>query len=65
MFFRAAAGPVEFFPPNSHRPIITVLGFAITATGIRAGLFLIGLGVLAPAVGGLVLPYVSRKVDQD
>jgi hypothetical protein len=38
MFFRAAAGPVEFFPPNSHRPIITVLGFAITATGTVFGL---------------------------
>ncbi len=56
------AGPVAFFPDESLWPVVTALGFAVTATGVVYGLwlFLIGLGVLARGVFGLVFQYVHR-----
>lgn len=56
------AGPVAFFPDESLWPIVTALGFAVTATGVVYGLwlFLIGLGVLARGVFGMVFQYVHR-----
>ncbi|MEU0965959.1 cytochrome c oxidase subunit 4 [Streptomyces sp. NPDC005917] len=62
-----AAGPLEFFPPHSPWPIVTALGFALAATGVVFGLwlFLIGFGVLARGVAGLVFQYVNRGADQE
>ncbi|MGW5431051.1 aa3-type cytochrome oxidase subunit IV [Streptomyces sp. NPDC004059] len=56
------AGPVAFFPDESLFPIVTALGFALTATGVVFGLwlFLIGLGVLARGVFGMVYQYAHR-----
>ncbi|MGW3199355.1 aa3-type cytochrome oxidase subunit IV [Streptomyces sp. NPDC001118] len=56
------AGPVAFFPEESLWPILTALGFAVTATGVVFGLwlFLIGLGVLARGVYGMVFQYAHR-----
>ncbi|MFD5795530.1 cytochrome c oxidase subunit 4 [Streptomyces diastatochromogenes] len=56
------AGPVAFFPHESLWPIVTALGFAVAATGVVFGLwlFLIGLGVLARGVFGMVFQYVHR-----
>ncbi|MER6271447.1 aa3-type cytochrome oxidase subunit IV [Streptomyces sp. 900105755] len=61
-----SAGPVEFFPPHSSWPIVTALGFALAATGVVFGLwlFLIGFGVLARGVAGMVFQYVNRGVGQ-
>ncbi|MEV1081458.1 cytochrome c oxidase subunit 4 [Streptomyces sp. NPDC050211] len=58
-----AAGPLEFFPPKSPWPIVTALGFAIAATGVVFGLwlFLIGFGVLAHGVVGMVFQYARRQ----
>ncbi|MFJ5534801.1 cytochrome c oxidase subunit 4 [Streptomyces sp. NPDC093261] len=58
-----AVGPLEFFPPHSAWPIITALGFAMAALGVVYGLwlFLIGAGVLARGVLGLVFQYATRK----
>ncbi|MFG2602561.1 cytochrome c oxidase subunit 4 [Streptomyces sp. NPDC048514] len=57
-----AAGPVAFFPDESPWPIVTALGFAVTAGGVVFGLwlFLIGLGVLARGVFGMVFQYARR-----
>ncbi|MFE8945152.1 cytochrome c oxidase subunit 4 [Streptomyces sp. NPDC007856] len=57
-----AAGPVAFFPDESLWPIVTALGFTLTATGVVFGLwlFLIGLGVLARGVFGMVYQYGHR-----
>ncbi|MEW1776058.1 cytochrome c oxidase subunit 4 [Streptomyces sp. NPDC086777] len=62
-----AAGPVDFFPPHSSWPVVTALGFALAATGVVFGLwlFLIGLGVLARGVAGLVFQHVNRGAEQD
>lgn len=62
-----AAGPLEFFPPHSHWPIVTALGFSVAATGVVYGLwlFLIGLGVLARGVLGLVFQYANRGVERE
>lgn len=56
------AGPVEFFPDESHWPIVTALGFALAATGVVFGLwlFLIGFGVLVAGVLGMVFQYAHR-----
>jgi hypothetical protein len=58
-----AAGPVEFFPAHSPWPVVTALGFAVTALGVVYGLwlFLIGVGVLARGVLGLVFQYAIRE----
>ncbi|MFF9151400.1 cytochrome c oxidase subunit 4 [Streptomyces sp. NPDC014846] len=57
-----AAGPVAFFPDASVWPIVTALGFAVAAGGVVYGLwlFLIGLGVLARGVFGMVFQYARR-----
>ncbi|MFC9283718.1 cytochrome c oxidase subunit 4 [Streptomyces collinus] len=57
-----AAGPVAFFPDESPFPIVTALGFALTATGVVFGLwlFLIGSVVLARGVYGMVFQYARR-----
>ncbi|MFJ3305339.1 cytochrome c oxidase subunit 4 [Streptomyces sp. NPDC086549] len=56
------AGPLEFFPAQSIWPLVTALGFAVTATGVVFGLwlFLIGFGVLARGVLGMVFQYADR-----
>jgi hypothetical protein len=58
-----AAGPLEFFPPSSPWPVVTALGFAIACTGVVYGLwlFLIGFGVLARGVVGMVFQYARRQ----
>ncbi|MFI9802813.1 cytochrome c oxidase subunit 4 [Streptomyces sp. NPDC052301] len=57
-----AAGPVAFFPDESPWPIVTALGFAVAAGGVVFGLwlFLIGLGILARGVFGMVFQYAHR-----
>ena len=62
-----AAGPLEFFPPQSPWPVVTALGFAVVATGVVYGLwlFLIGVGVLARGVFGMVFQYARRGADQE
>ncbi|MGW7426303.1 aa3-type cytochrome oxidase subunit IV [Streptomyces sp. NPDC054813] len=61
-----SAGPLEFFPPHSPWPIVTAFGFAVAAVGVVFGLwlFLIGFGVLARGVAGLVFQYLNRGVGQ-
>ncbi|MGW2945769.1 aa3-type cytochrome oxidase subunit IV [Streptomyces sp. NPDC001226] len=58
-----AAGPLEFFPPHSPWPLVTALGFSIAALGVVYGLwlFLIGAGVLARGVLGMVFQYATRQ----
>ncbi|KUO08230.1 cytochrome c oxidase subunit 4 [Streptomyces sp. DSM 15324] len=55
-------GPLDFFPPHSGWPVVTALGFALAATGVVFGLwlFLIGFGILARGVLGMVFQYVHR-----
>ncbi len=57
-----AAGPLEFFPPHSPWPVVTALGFSVACLGVVYGLwlFLIGVGVLARGVFGLVFQYPTR-----
>ena len=57
-----ATGPLEFFPAHSPWPVVTALGFALAATGVVFGLwlFLIGVGVLARGVLGMVFQYATR-----
>ncbi|MEU9208021.1 cytochrome c oxidase subunit 4 [Streptomyces sp. NPDC048415] len=59
------AGPLEFFPAHSPWPVITALGFAVLCMGVVYGLwlFLIGVGVLARGVLGMVFQYVGRGAD--
>ncbi|MGW2827061.1 aa3-type cytochrome oxidase subunit IV [Streptomyces sp. NPDC001443] len=61
-----SGGPLEFFPPYSPWPVVTALGFAVTATGVVFGLwlFLIGFGVMARGIAGLVFQYVNRGTGQ-
>jgi hypothetical protein len=56
------AGPVAFFPDESLWPIVTAFGFAVAASGVVYGLwlFLIGLGILARGVFGMVFQYAHR-----
>ncbi|MEV6760143.1 cytochrome c oxidase subunit 4 [Streptomyces sp. NPDC051105] len=62
-----SAGPLEFFPPHSRWPIVTAFGFAVAAVGVVFGLwlFLIGFGVLAWGVAGLVFQYASRGAGRE
>jgi hypothetical protein len=57
------AGPLDFFPPHSAWPITIALGSVLLALGIVYGLWLalLGLGVLAPGVYGLVFQYAGRE----
>lgn len=56
------AGPVAFFPPHSPWPVTIALGAVLLALGVVFGLWLalIGLGVLAAGVLGMVLQYADR-----
>jgi hypothetical protein len=57
------AGPLEFFPPGSPWPVTAAAGFTLASLGVVYGLwlFLIGIGLLAPAVFGFVFQYVGRQ----
>ncbi|MFJ8543357.1 cytochrome c oxidase subunit 4 [Streptomyces sp. NPDC093586] len=61
-----SAGPLDFFPPHSPWPITVALGAAVVALGIVWGLWLalIGFGLLAFAVFGLVFQYADRGVQR-
>lgn len=61
-----SAGPLDFFPPHSPWPVTAALGAVVLALGIVYGLWLalIGLGVLALAVLGLVFQYAGRGVQR-
>ncbi|GAA3990600.1 cytochrome c oxidase subunit 4 [Streptomyces marokkonensis] len=56
------AGPLDFFPPHSPWPPAAAFGAIVLALGIVYGLWLalIGFGVLALAVFGLVFQYADR-----
>ncbi|WP_282702287.1 cytochrome c oxidase subunit 4 [Streptomyces sp. CC219B] len=56
------SGPLDFFPPHSPWPVVTALGSVLLALGIVYGLWLalLGLGVLALGVFGLVFQYAGR-----
>ncbi len=60
------AGPLDFFPPHSPWPVTTALGAVVLALGIVYGLWLalIGFGVLAFAVLGLVFQYADRDAQR-
>ncbi|WP_369179119.1 aa3-type cytochrome oxidase subunit IV [Streptomyces mutabilis] len=61
-----AAGPLDFFPPHSPWPATTALGAVVLALGIVYGLWLalIGFGLLALAVFGLVFQYAGRDAQR-
>ncbi|MEW2636290.1 cytochrome c oxidase subunit 4 [Streptomyces sp. NPDC048389] len=56
------SGPIDFFPPHSSYPVVTGLGVAILAAGTVFGLwlFLIGFGVTAAGVMGMVFQFAGR-----
>ncbi|NGO07401.1 cytochrome c oxidase subunit 4 [Streptomyces sp. HC44] len=56
------AGPLEFLPPHSPWPITTAVGSVVVALGVVYGLWLLllGLGVLAHGVFGMVFQYAGR-----
>lgn len=58
-----SAGPLEFLPPHSPWPITTAMGSVVVALGVVYGLwlFLLGLGVLAHGVFGMVFQYAGRS----
>jgi hypothetical protein len=60
------AGPLDFFPPRSAWPITIALAAVVLAFGIVFGLWLalIGFGLLAMGVGGLVFQYADRGVQR-
>ncbi|MGW0712704.1 aa3-type cytochrome oxidase subunit IV [Streptomyces sp. NPDC002643] len=59
----SSTGPVEFLPPDSPWPITTAIGFVVVALGVVFGLWLllIGLGVLALGVLGMVFEHAGRQ----
>ncbi|WP_217140040.1 cytochrome c oxidase subunit 4 [Streptomyces sp. AC627_RSS907] len=61
-----AAGPLDFFPPHSPWPVTAALGAVVLAVGVVYGLWLvlIGFGVLALAVCGLVFQYAGRGAQR-
>ncbi|MFI2645796.1 cytochrome c oxidase subunit 4 [Streptomyces sp. NPDC018610] len=56
------SGRIDFFPPHSHNPVVTAAGVTMCAVGIVYGfwLFMIGIGVLAIGVLGMVLEFARR-----
>ncbi|WP_377268131.1 cytochrome c oxidase subunit 4 [Peterkaempfera sp. SMS 1(5)a] len=56
------AGPLDFFPPRSHFPVLCASGVALLGLGVAVGLwlFLIGLGVTAAGVAGFVFQFNDR-----
>lgn len=61
-----SAGPLDFFSPHSPWPIVVALGSVLLALGIVYGLWLalLGMGVLAPGVFGLVFQYAGREAQR-
>ncbi|WP_431784248.1 aa3-type cytochrome oxidase subunit IV [Streptomyces chumphonensis] len=55
------AGPLDFFPPRSHAPVVTAAGTALLGLGVVFGLwlFLIGFAVLTGGVFAFVLQYAD------
>ncbi|MEG3630112.1 aa3-type cytochrome oxidase subunit IV [Streptomyces poriticola] len=55
------AGALDFFPPRSPWPITVAVGSVVVALGVVHGLWLalLGLGVLALGVFGLVFQYAD------
>ncbi|MFI8962577.1 cytochrome c oxidase subunit 4 [Streptomyces sp. NPDC053493] len=62
---RERSGLLDLFPPHSGWPVLTAVGAAVLALGVIYGLWLalLGLGVLAAGVGGLVFQYASEDDD--
>ncbi|MFC8521113.1 cytochrome c oxidase subunit 4 [Streptomyces sp. NPDC057257] len=60
---RERGGRIGFFPPHSRYPVVTALGVTTLAIGVVYGLwlFLIGFGLLAVGVSGLVFEYAERE----
>ncbi|MGW7335417.1 aa3-type cytochrome oxidase subunit IV [Streptomyces sp. NPDC054808] len=60
------AGPLDFFPPRSPWPITIALAAVVLAVGIVFGLWLalIGFGLLAMGVCGMVFQYAGRGVQR-
>ncbi|GAB1325815.1 aa3-type cytochrome oxidase subunit IV [Streptomyces sennicomposti] len=56
------SGRLAFFPPHSRNPVVTAAGVTICAVGVVYGfwLFLIGIGVLAIGLLGMVLEFADR-----
>lgn len=56
------SGRLGFFPPHSRHPAVTAAGVALCAVGVVYGLwlFLIGAGVLALGLLGMVLEFAGR-----
>ncbi|WP_030419172.1 cytochrome c oxidase subunit 4 [Streptomyces sp. SCSIO 75703] len=61
-----AVGPLGFFAPHSPWPITVALGAIVLANGIVFGLWLVlmGFGLLAFAVCGLVFQYADRGAQR-
>ncbi|WP_175407208.1 cytochrome c oxidase subunit 4 [Streptomyces sp. TRM64462] len=59
---RERSGPVDFFPPHSPYPPMVALGATVLAVGVVFGLWLalIGVGVLAAGVFGMVFEFAGR-----
>lgn len=57
------AGAPEFFSPHSPWPVTVAFGAVLLALGVVYGLWLalLGLGVLAPGVFGMVFQYAQRS----
>ena len=56
------SGHLDFFPPHSPYPITTAFGAALAMLGIVSALwlFLIGFGLVAAGVCGMVFQYAQR-----
>jgi hypothetical protein len=59
---RERSGRVDFFPPHSRNPVITAAGVTVCAVGVIYGfwLFMIGFGVFAVGLLGMVFEFVGR-----
>ncbi|MEU6218991.1 cytochrome c oxidase subunit 4 [Streptomyces sp. NPDC047022] len=59
---RERTGRVDFFPPHSRHPVVTAVGATVVANGIVYGIWLIlmGLGILAVGLFGMVFQYNGR-----
>ncbi|EFF88443.1 MULTISPECIES: aa3-type cytochrome oxidase subunit IV [Streptomyces] len=56
------SGRLDFFPPHSRNPVVTAAGVTLCAVGVVYGfwLFMIGIGVLAIGLLGMVLEFADR-----
>lgn len=59
---RERTGRVDFFPSHSRHPVVTAVGATVVANGIVYGIWLIlmGLGILAVGLFGMVFQYNGR-----